>query len=232
MFITGWIRAAVAGATVDGREIKEQYLMDMASAYSPDTYAAQIWLEHMRGIVPDGLFKSLGSVSAAKVERIKDGGALDGRLGFYVRLAPHADLVAMVRNGQKVHLSVEIAPDFAKTGKAYLMGVGVTDSPASLGVGAMKFSASSRQENLFSEPVPTVIDLPQASESQHFSLMLVAAMQPVMDKLNTVSQQYQTINDNLEKIIELATPIAGNGKRSGDREPHGGGTSSPNKHFY
>ena len=71
-----------------------------------------------------------------KAETIK-GGDLDGRAALYVKLEPTTELIAMVRNGQKTHLSAEIHPAFPTTGGAYLMGVGVTDSPASLGTGIM-----------------------------------------------------------------------------------------------
>lgn len=149
---TEWIRAAVSGETVDGRVITEQQLIDIADTYDLEVYAAHIWLEHIRGILPADLFKSLGDVVQVKTERITDGVLMD-KLGLYVILEPSPDLIAMVRNGQKVHLSVEIEPDFAGTGKAYLMGLGVTDSPASIGTGLMKFSTTTRTTSIFSEPL-------------------------------------------------------------------------------
>lgn len=148
---TDFIRAAVEGKTADGREITAKQLQAMSDSYDPNVYAAHIWPEHIRGITADSIFKSLGDVSEVKAETIK-GGQLDGKLALYVKLQPHPELVNMVRNGQKVHLSVEIHPNFPTTGGAYLMGLGVTDSPASLGTGIMSFSASSRAESLFSTP--------------------------------------------------------------------------------
>jgi hypothetical protein len=118
MLITDPIRAAVAGKTIDGRDISEQAIVDMATTYHPETYNARIWPEHIRGIMPDGMFKALGNVVEAKAERIK-GGDLAGRMALFIRMEPHQDLIAMVRNGQKVHLSIEMQPDFAGTGKAY-----------------------------------------------------------------------------------------------------------------
>ena len=159
MFITEWICACVAGMTIDGREIKDQQVTDMAETYSQSTYIARIWLEHVRGVDPNSMFKALGDVVEVKAERLTDG-ALKGKLALFVKLAPHQDLIAMVRNGQKVHLSVEIDPNFAGSGKAYLVGMGVTDSPASLGVGIMKFSANERKQHLFSDPVLAEIKEP------------------------------------------------------------------------
>lgn len=39
----------------------------------------------------------------------------------------------MVRAGQKVYTSMEIRPNFSNSGKCYLIGLAVTDDPASLG---------------------------------------------------------------------------------------------------
>ncbi|HRJ51269.1 MAG TPA: GPO family capsid scaffolding protein [Candidatus Thiothrix moscowensis] len=171
---TDFIRAAVEGITADGREITASQIEQMAASYSQDTYNARIWPEHIRGIMPDGLFKALGDVVAAKAERIKEG-ELAGKMALYVQLEPHPDLITMVRSGQKVHLSIEMHPQFPNTNGAYLMGLGVTDSPASLGTGVMKFSTSSRGESVFTEPqelATTVEPFDTAGQPEHFSKMV------------------------------------------------------------
>lgn len=231
MLITEWIRAAVAGATADGREISEQQLLEMAESYSQETYNARIWPEHIRGVMPDGMFKALGDVAEVKAERIK-GGDLNGRMAFYVRIAPHQDLIAMVRGGQKVHLSIEMQPNFASTGKHYLVGVGVTDSPASLGTGIMKFSTAERQTNIFSTPQLTPINLPTEFDmtSEDFKALLSEALKPLVEKLNTYSDELKSLKEKQDKVIELATPIAGNPPRY--REPHGGGDSDRKRTIY
>lgn len=156
-----WIRAAVAGATADGREITEQSIQEVADSYSQDVYNARIWPEHLRGVVPGGLFKALGDVAEVKAGRIK-GGALDGKLALYVKIEPQPELINMVRAGEKIHLSIEIEPNFADTGGAYLVGLGVTDSPASLGTGIMKFNIQQRTKNLFSSLLPAdIVEQPE-----------------------------------------------------------------------
>jgi hypothetical protein len=45
----------------------------------------------------------------------------------------------MVRAGQKVYTSMEIRPNFANSGKCYLVGLAVTDDPASLGTEYLEF---------------------------------------------------------------------------------------------
>lgn len=152
MLITDWIQAAVSGETVDGREITTTQIQQMAESYKPEVYVAKIWLEHLRAALPDNVFKPLGDVFAVRAEEIKRGD-LAGRWALQVKLAPSDELIRLVRSGQKTHLSIEMHPAFPHTGGAYLMGLGVTDSPASVGTGIMSFNAGNRKENLFSTPV-------------------------------------------------------------------------------
>ncbi len=225
MFITDWICACVACLTADGREITEQQVTDMAETYAQSTYAAHIWLEHVRGIDPNSMFKALGDVVEVKAERHPDG-ALKGKLALFVKLVPHQDLIAMVRNGQKVHLSVEFDPNFAGSGKAYLVGVGVTDSPASLGVGVMKFSANERKQHLFSDPVAVNIkeqvnkdDDLKAIRSMLETLMLsrqseLNAPAPVVKDepmLMQLQQQLDELKAEMERFMSL--PSANNVNR-------------------
>jgi hypothetical protein len=246
MFITDWIRAAVAGVTADGRNIDDQQLVEMASSYSQDTYNARIWAEHIRSVTPDGMFKALGDVLNVKAERIK-GGDLNGRMALYVRIEPHQDLIAMVRNGQKVHLSIEAQPNFANTGKYYLVGLGVTDSPASLGTGIMKFSTAARQENLFSTPQETLINLPQANgmtteeyktaRAEFFKAENAALAEMLAQQKKELSELFeakvaelkQVAKENHDALIEFATPPNGNPHQ--DRKPHGGGYSDSEKRY-
>ena len=230
MFVTDWIRAAVAGVTADGRNIDDQQLVEMASSYSQDTYNARIWAEHIRSVTPDGMFKALGDVVDVKAERIK-GGDLKGRMALYVRIEPHQDLIVMVRNGQKVHLSIEAQPNFANTGKYYLVGLGVTDSPASLGTGIMKFSTAIRQENLFSTPQETLINLPQVNDMNRdeFKQLLNEAIKPLIEKFNEQSHELKVLKEKQDKVIELATPPPMNNYH--DHEPHGGGYSDSRRHY-
>lgn len=149
---TDFICAAVEGATSDGREMKREYIEQIAATYDPNFFSAKIWLEHLRGADPDGLYASLGEVVAVKSGIIREESALNGRLALYVKLAPSTKLIEWVRKGQKVHLSLEIVINFSDTGQCYLVGLGVTDSPASMGTGPMKFSVTTRSDSLFSEP--------------------------------------------------------------------------------
>src|SRR3990167_4905433 len=126
-FASKWFRVATAGATVDGRTISADHLKQMAKNFKRDVYGARVWLEHLRGTLPDSVFKALGDVIGLKTEEV------DGKLRLFAQIEPLPDLVKMNKAGQKIYTSIEIEPKFADTGEAYLMGLAVTDSPASLG---------------------------------------------------------------------------------------------------
>ncbi|MDH0071533.1 GPO family capsid scaffolding protein [Stenotrophomonas maltophilia] len=135
-----FFRVAVEGATTDGRVIERQHITDMAASYDPQLYGARIWVEHMRSLMPDGPFKAFGDVLAVKAEEVEIGGVK--KLALFAQIEPTDALVAMVNNDkQKLYTSIEIAPKFADTGKAYLQGLAVTDTPASLGTEMLAFAA-------------------------------------------------------------------------------------------
>lgn len=142
---TDWQRIAVEGATTDGRVIQREWIEGAAASYNPEVYGARINCEHIRGYAPmvsteTAPFGAYGDVVALKAEAIPDG-PLKGKLGLYAQLTPTDELVALNRKAQKVYSSVEIAPDFADTGTPYLMGMAVTDNPASLGTSYLQFCA-------------------------------------------------------------------------------------------
>jgi len=139
--LTKFFRVAVEGDTIDGREITRKQIEEMASSYDPKRYGARIFTEHFRGLLPGGPFDALGDVAALKAEEVKEGGNLDGKLGLYAQLAPLPSLLKINEAGQKVYSSIEVATNFAKTGKAYFVGLAVTDSPASQGTEMLAFGA-------------------------------------------------------------------------------------------
>ncbi|WP_226349786.1 GPO family capsid scaffolding protein [Alcaligenes sp. 13f] len=158
-----FFRVATEGAATDGRTITREWIQQMAASYDPKKFGARIWLEHLRGIHPDSSFRAYGDVLALEA-REGEGGKLE----LFAQLDPTDELVALNKKRQKVYSSIEINPDFTGSGKAYLTGLGVTDSPASLGTEMLQFSqqqadnsplAGRKQDkgNLFS--VATALDL-------------------------------------------------------------------------
>lgn len=137
-----WFVVATEGATADGRTIERRWIEEMAANYDPSVYGARVNLEHFKGILPDGVFKRLGDVLALTTEE------RDGKLRLLAQIAPTDDLVAMVQAKQKIYTSIEVNPDFADLHSAYLVGLAVTDDPASLGTEMLAFSATAKQNPL------------------------------------------------------------------------------------
>ncbi|WP_219119025.1 GPO family capsid scaffolding protein [Janthinobacterium sp. UMAB-56] len=153
-----FFRVATEGATTDGRNIDRATIEQIAASYNPKTYGARIWLEHIRGILPDSQFKAYGDVIAVKAEEVDtDNGK---KLALFAQIEPTPELIAINKAKQKLYTSLEIQPDFADSAQPYLVGLGVTDSPASLGTDALKFSASRKQQsaNLFTSAVEVTLE--------------------------------------------------------------------------
>lgn len=148
--ISKFFRVALEGATADGRTIERQQLIDMAASYNRDTYAARVNMEHIRGITADPPFQALGDVIALKTEEVSIdvAGRAEQRLALFAQIEPTDTLVAINTARQKLYSSIEINPNFAASGKAYLMGLAVTDSPASLGTEMLQFIAGQREKGI------------------------------------------------------------------------------------
>jgi hypothetical protein len=163
---TKFFRIGVEGATVDGRIIQREWLEQMAANYDPATYTARINCEHIAGYSPDKPFNAYGSVLSLRTEEVEltIGGTKKKLLGLYAEIDANDQLVAINKAGQKLFTSMEVHPEFADSGEAYLIGLAVTDNPASLGTEALKFAARSRS-NLFSDAHETAIELEPATDS-------------------------------------------------------------------
>lgn len=170
-FRSKWTRIAVEGATTDGRNIERSWIEDMASTYSPNTYGARINCEHIKWAWPGGEFGAYGDVVALKAEEVEVAGVK--KLGLFAQLEPNEALLALNKAGQKVYTSIEVQPKFADSGKAYLVGLAVTDTPASLGTEALSFSAqhgslTSRKkdkDNLFSAAEETSLEFEEITDT-------------------------------------------------------------------
>lgn len=146
---TRFYRVAVEGQTTDGRTIERQWLIDAAATYNRETYAARINMEHVRGITAEKPFKAYGDVLSLKTEEVEIelAGRKEKRLALLAELDVTDELLAINKDRQKLYTSIEINPNFAQTGKAYLVGLAVTDSPASLGTEMLQFAASQGENN-------------------------------------------------------------------------------------
>ena len=134
-----WVIVATEGATTDGRTMQRNWIEEMAESYDPkNTYGARINLDHIKFslYIPE-LANShcFGDVLAVKAEERED-----GKLQLLAQLQPTDALIALNKEGQKVYTSVEIDTNFADTGKAYLVGLAVTDNPATFSLLLLKLN--------------------------------------------------------------------------------------------
>lgn len=137
-------RVAVSGSTVDGREISPVHLREAAENFNPDVYAARVNVEHYLSPCPSSEFSAMGDVTALSTEDITEG-PLAGRTALYAEIEPTERMKQLVVDGKKIYSSIELHPQFSVNGRAYLVGLAMTDTPASLGTERLKFTAQQRQ---------------------------------------------------------------------------------------
>lgn len=223
--ISKWFRIGVEGDTCDGRDISAQDIQEMADGFDPRVYGCRINLEHIRSVVPDTPFCRYGDVIELKAEVIDDDSALNGKLALYGKIAPLDNLLAMLAKGQKVYTSMEIRPNFANTGKCHLIGLAVTDDPASLGTEYLQFCAAGKKEqpdDLFSvatlaelefedqpetllskvtDTVKSIFSRKQSSDDARFS--------DVREAVTTIAERVQTSDENAEtRFSQIESELA------------------------
>ncbi|WP_447894220.1 GPO family capsid scaffolding protein [Vreelandella sp. GE22] len=203
-----FFRVATEGATTDGREIQRDWIIQMAANYDPKKYGARIWMEHIRGMTADSAFNALGDVLSVESRDVED-----GKLALFAEIDPTDELKAMNKRRQKVYSSIEINPKFGDTGEAYLEGLAVTDSPASLGTEMIKFSrdagaasplASRKQhaENLFTEAVEVELDFTE--EKPPVADGLKAKIAGLFKRHDTkTTQGFEAFRTELEGTLEV-----------------------------
>lgn len=134
--VTDWVKVAESGKTIDGRVIEASWLRDAAELYSKDVYTALITLEHYS---PEWA-GNYGTVEALKAEEANE------KTSLYAKLCPSDELRYINKKGQKLFTSIKLHPDFQTTGRAYVIQVGVTDTPASIGTQQLEFRAQAGEQ--------------------------------------------------------------------------------------
>lgn len=211
MLKSKFFRVAKAGQTIDGREITADQIKQMAASYNPKTYGARIWVEHMRSLFADGLFPAVGDVLSLAVEEDGDETYLTAQIN------PTDQLVKMNAARQKVFFSIEMDPNFSDTGEAYLVGLGVTDTPASLGTEMMQFNCKKRKafneesesgdaltDGIFSEGLEvTGLDFTEEEDDRPGVLSKVKEM--LSRKQNSNEKRFTQLEDS---ILAIADSVA------------------------
>jgi len=221
-FRSKFFRVAVEGATTDGRTIERQWLVDAAETYNVNTYGARVWLEHFRSALPDGPFKAYGDVVALKTEEVEIAGKK--KLALFAQIEPTADLIALNKARQKIYTSIEIRPKFADSGRAYLDGIAVTDTPASLGTEMLTFSAQhpdanplkSRKndpDNLFSEAIEIALEFEEVTDSES---KVAGLFSRVMDALGKSKDKAVKDDAQFSELTEAIEALATHAKEQGE----------------
>ncbi len=193
-----FFRVATEGATTDGRTIQRSWIEQAAANYNTGKYQARVWLEHIRGVMADSAFAALGDVTALKAVA-----NAEGKMELFAQVEALPALVAMNKAKQKIFTSIEIDPDFAKSGQAYMVGLAVTDSPASLGTEVLAFSAAHPDANPFAKR--------KTNPSTLFTAALETDLGLEGDAEGIASAMLQKFNDVIDSIKGLAVtkPAAG-----------------------
>lgn len=146
--MTNWICVCAEGKTVDGRDIKREWITDAAELYDPHLYTALLWPEHSRN------YGNRGRVLELMCQEDDE-----GVMRLYAKLCPNLSLMQANVDGQLLFCSAEFTPDgnFRGTGKSYLEGLGVTDEPASVYTERMRFSKRSKNK-IYGALKPLVFD--------------------------------------------------------------------------
>ncbi len=217
-FRSKFFRVAVEGDTTDGRVIDGKLLREMADSYNPVTYGARIWMEHFRSLLPDSPFRAYGDVTALKVDDVTING--EKKLGLFAQIEPTDDLVNIVNVlKQKVFTSMEIDPKFAGTGKAYLTGLGVTDTPASLGTDRLAFSAQhpeaklfserkQKPENLFSAAQEVALEFEEVADEEGATARLFAALAGLAERFTGVQKPAEQAPAATGDLAEVGRVLA------------------------
>lgn len=204
-----FFRVAVEGDTTDGRKIERSWIEQAAKRFNTATYGARIWLEHIRSYLPDSPFKAYGDVLAVKAEEVE----IDGKkkLALFAQIEPTPELVAMNKARQKLYTSCEFSPNFANSGEAYLVGLAVTDSPASLGTEMLAFAAGATanplaerkqdKDNLFTAAAETVIEFEEVEGEPGIGAKLLASVKELLSrKGNADKQEFGAIGEAVQEV--------------------------------
>ena len=208
--VSKFFRIGVEGDTCDGRVISATDIQEMADAFDPRVYGCRINLEHLRGILPDGPFSRYGDVVELKAEKITDDSDLNGKLALYGKITPLDNLVDMVSKGQKVYTSMEIQPNFANSGKCYLVGLAVTDDPASLGTEYLEFcrGAKSNPLNRFKASPENLISVATLAELE-FEDQPETMLTALTDKVKAIFGRKQAGDDaRFNDVHEAVTTVS------------------------
>ena len=220
-----WFVVATEGATTDGRTINRTWIEQMAANYDPKKYGARVNLEHIKWRYmwnDDPHSKCYGDVVGLKTEE-----NAEGKLQLLAQIDPTDDLIKLNKDRQKIYTSIECDPNFADTGEAYLVGLAVTDNPASLGTEMLVFSAGAsanplnnrkeKAENLFTAAIETELEFEEVKEKGPSVFAKIRALfadkektddERFADQTQAIELLAEQTKETLEKLTALSADLA------------------------
>lgn len=208
-------RVAREGQTVDGRSLSQQQIIDMSETYDPVEYTARINCEHMSGrwsgLNSNYDVGALGDIIKVdhQMETFKQNGVDVQLMCLYATLSVLPDLVEANKQGKKIFTSIEFYPKFADTDRAYLVGLAVTDQPASRGIEPLKFNRNA--DALCTNPNDQELILMTKDKSNPAADNTTTEDQPKQQPENTQDLSNQAEGDGF--LQKLSTMFAS--KKSG-----------------
>ncbi len=136
---TDWVRIGRSGDTIDGRTIEPEWLTEAAENYDKNYFSAPVWPGHQT-------WYRLGTVEDLKAEANDEGG-----VDLYAIISPNQYYRDANEQGQRLHTSMELRPNFQNKGVWYLKGLAATDEPASVATQEIKFSEENSKDSIFTD---------------------------------------------------------------------------------
>ena len=220
-----WFVVATEGATTDGRTINRTWIEQMAANYDPKKYGARVNLEHIKWRYmwnDDPHSKCYGDVVGLKTEENSE-----GKLQLLAQIDPTDDLIKLNKERQKIYTSIECDPNFADSGEAYLVGLAVTDNPASLGTEMLVFSAGAsanplnnrkeKAENLFTAAIETKLEFAEEQEPVPSILEKIKGLfakkaktddERFADQTQAIELLAEQTKETLDKLTALSADLA------------------------
>jgi hypothetical protein len=189
-----------------------------AKNFSQNTYGAAYGWNTSAACYRTVLSKPTATSRRSRLKRLR---SPVRKLALFAQIEPTPELVAMNKAKQKIYTSIEIDESFADSGEAYIVGLAVTDSPASLGTDVLAFSAQKPDASPFKDrttprprcsPRPWRLKLNSIAETEEQGLGL---FNRVMDALGKSKDKSVKDDAQFSELTEAVEALANHAKDQG-----------------
>lgn len=214
MLLTDWLVIGTSGPTVDGREISADDLKIIAETYDPSVYTAVVNIEHSYGNL--GTVRQLRTAAGAQGKtalqaRIRPNkyfltqNAEDHRLFFSMEITRN-----FLKSGKPYLTGLATTDTPASIGTTELHFSAQPESPVERGESTevssdVLFNCKEESQTLFNEFLARLRDIlakgkttkkePEEMTSDEIKAIVAAEMQPVMEKLASLTEKLEKFNE-------------------------------------